>query len=259
MRSTRIAAAAASQAITLQLAAAPRVVSSGKSSRENPASARTSGKAKGKKSVREPTKLDDMPLVVLEKIVSYLRHCPNAVARLALLNNKMYFLVGGVKFWKEMANKMNLPPPNPRARKYRTWFAVVGKRGKKLCHWCYNITSRSDLLMFGRKTGFAKLCPNCRAKKWRHEKEHRETGTGAKQGKINKRDAKGRYHRSDQDMAQFARRKLPDRRYAERIERQRERAEEKAIDASIPPPVLSDELEEIDENEESEEEMNKDY
>ncbi|KAJ3340927.1 hypothetical protein HDU93_006012 [Gonapodya sp. JEL0774] len=177
MRPLRKSAAAASKRIAMQLDAAetddfgaPENETCVLGDRENPVTVEPAAPPEAVMVVPKIASLLTMPLEVLEKIVAYLKKAPSLVARLALLNKNMYFLVGGMQFWRIIATEMHLTPSNPNARKYRTWLAVVGKKGPNLCHWCYKTFPKSDLLKFGFKADYVRLCGPCRAVKWRDEK-----------------------------------------------------------------------------------------
>ncbi|KAJ3336232.1 hypothetical protein HDU93_003397 [Gonapodya sp. JEL0774] len=119
------------------------------------------------------TNIDNMPVEVLASIVDYIVKTPIMAVRLTQLNRRMHFLIGGLPLWRDIGKKMKLPPPNPRATKFRTWLSVVGREGNRLCQWCFKRTQANDLLRFERENVPVKICGDCRAEKYELERNAR--------------------------------------------------------------------------------------
>ncbi|KAJ3335614.1 hypothetical protein HDU93_004895, partial [Gonapodya sp. JEL0774] len=150
------------------------------------------------------TNIDAMPVEVLACIVDFVIKTPVLVARLSQLNRNMHFLIGGLPLWRDMGVKMKLPPPNPRATKYRTWLSVVGREGARLCHWCFKRAPQADFLRFPHDGLWAKLCGDCRATKWEAEKQRggkKDDDNSFLPSLINKGEAKQMFHLTDSDLA----------------------------------------------------------
>ncbi|KXS20952.1 hypothetical protein M427DRAFT_349324 [Gonapodya prolifera JEL478] len=192
------------------------------SSSTKPSSPEETGATSTAPTLTNTTNIDCMPVEILANIVDYIIKTPVLVGRLSRMNRNMHFLVGGFPLWKDMGLKIKLSPPNPEAKKYKTWFSVVGREGLRLCHWCYSCVPQNDLLRFSLDGLWTKICGNCRAAKWESEKsEHtsaKELEGGGDQangilvgadrdrdsgGVINKGEAKRLLMLTDSDLAKL--------------------------------------------------------